>query len=69
MRYEMAKGDPTRERAIEGALELIDEAMKPLRSMIGKLLWDPQPEEQDQALRAVSKRLQYERKQLKKMRA
>lgn len=69
LRQSTKPGDATRERDIERALRSLDDAMRPIRRWIGRLPWDPQPEEQDRALRDVSQRLQYERKQLKKMRA
>lgn len=59
-------GTKDRERIIEKTLRSIDEAMRPIRSAIGKIAWG-QTEFEDQ-LREVSAALQYERKQLKKMR-
>lgn len=61
-------GTPDREEALEQALGEIDTAMRPIRSLLGKVVWEPVPEEQEDALRAASKQLGYERKQLKKMR-
>lgn len=69
LRLVTKKGDPGREHDIKRAISRINKAMEPIRSIVGRLLWDPQPEAEDRAIRAVSKRLGYERKQLKKMRA
>lgn len=69
LRYRTPRGDTGREHDIARAIDSINDAMRPLRSMMGKLVWDPVPDEQERALRAVSARLGYERKQLKKMRA
>jgi hypothetical protein len=59
-------GTKDRERIIEKTLRAIDESMRPIRSAIGKIAWG-QTEFEDQ-LRDASAALQYERKQLKKMR-
>lgn len=59
-------GTKDRERIIEKTLRIIDESMRPIRSAIGKIAWG-QTEFEDQ-LREASAALQYERKQLKKMR-
>lgn len=69
LRYTVAKGDAGRERDIAAALDRLRVAMEPIRSLRGRVLWEPMPSEQERALRAVSEALQYERKQLKKMRA
>lgn len=59
-------GTKDRERIIEKTLRTIDEAMRPIRSAIGKIAWGQTEFEEE--LRAASTALQYERKQLKKMR-
>ena len=58
-------GDPDREERLDSILDEIDAAMKPVRSAIGAIAWG-RSEFEDQ-LRAVSQDLQYERRQLKKM--
>jgi hypothetical protein len=59
-------GTKERERVIEKTLRAIDEAMRPIRSAIGRIAWGAT--EYEDALREISSLLQYERKQLKKMR-
>lgn len=59
-------GTKERERIIERTLRSLDEAMRPIRSAIGKLAW--RPDDLEDELRAASDAMQYERKQLKKMR-
>lgn len=68
LRFKTKPGEPGREQDIARMLDALDYAMKPVRSLIGRALWEPIPDEHENALRAVSKRLGYERKQLKKMR-
>lgn len=58
-------GDPAREKRISDTLDQIDQAMRPIRSAIGKIAWGTA--EYEEELRDVSARLQYERRQLKKM--
>lgn len=53
--------------AILGALEGLRVAMVPLRSAIGRLVWEPLPDDLERRLREQSARLQYERRQLRKM--
>lgn len=60
-----AAGD--RRASLQESLEQIDSAMKPLRSHIGRLAWEPVPEKLERRLRKTSQELQYERKQIKKM--
>ncbi len=67
LRWQAKKGDPGRERAIETALKRLNEASAPLRSAIGRLAYEPQPDQLDAELRSASQRIQYERRQLKKM--
>ena len=64
----MKTSDRTRQASIEKLIAQIDEAMKPIRSGIGSLLWHVEYRRHEADLREVSKSLQYERKQLKKMR-
>lgn len=59
--------DPGRQKTLADARERIRVAMVPIRSLRGRLLWDPQPDDKEAAVRAVSEKLQYEAKQLKKM--
>lgn len=66
-RWHVNKGDPERKADIAAALEGLDRAMKPVRSEIGRLPWHPRSAHEEQMLRSVSRRCQYERKQLKKM--
>ena len=66
LRWKQKPGSRRREKQIADALEEIRRAMAPIRSLIGKAAWEEIPQEPD--LRAVSRRLQYERRQLKKMR-
>lgn len=68
LRWEVPPGDETREAQITEHLALIDEAMKPIRSTIGRLAWITLRGVDEQRLRVASQALQYERKQLKKMR-
>lgn len=62
------KPSPHRTAKIDDLIEEIDKAMKPIRSAIGSLLWHAEYRPHEQELRDVSQRLQYQRKQLKKMR-
>ena len=66
MRRSHKPGTKERERIIERTLRSLDDAMRPIRSAIGRLAW--RPDEHEDELRAVSEAMQYERKQLKKMR-
>lgn len=68
LRWSSKPGDDEREGAIAAALGQIDDAMRPIRHYLGRLSWDPIPESSERPLRESSGRLQYERKQLKKMR-
>lgn len=68
LRWKSKPGTQKRERDIGRRISAIDCAMKPLRSHIGKLVWEPIPDELEDRLRAASRALQADRKQLKKMR-
>lgn len=68
LRWSVKPGTTDRQRAIGHQLDAIDRAMKPIRSRIGGLIAHPLPAADERRLRQVSKGLQYERKQLKKMR-
>ncbi len=68
LRWKSKPGTQRRERDIGRRISAIDCAMKPLRSHIGKLVWEPIPDELEGRLRAASRALQADRKQLKKMR-
>jgi hypothetical protein len=61
--------DPDRQARILAGIEEVDAAMKPIRSLRGQYLWeDTLLDEPDyERLCSVSKQLQYERRQLKKM--
>jgi hypothetical protein len=68
MRWRQTPGSTEREATIRTLLHEITQAMKPLRSAIGKLVFrDDEACRHEDDLRAVSQRLQYERKQLNKM--
>ncbi len=68
-RWRVKRSDPTRQAHIQQLLDAIDDAMRPLRSHIGRLVHQPLPSEADEKrLRGASAGLQYERRQLKKMR-
>lgn len=68
LRWKSKRTDHDRQVRIDAAMEEIRYSMAPIRAEIGRLVWEPIPNEQERALRAVSRTLQYERKQLKKMR-
>ena len=67
LRRRTQPGDPERAEAIERALSNLAAAMTPLRSAIGRLVWEPLPDALEQRLRDASARCQYERRQLRKM--
>lgn len=67
-RWRQRRDDPVRQSHLAQLLDEIDDAMKPIRSHIGRLVHDPIPDAQERDLRAASAALQYERRQLKKMR-
>lgn len=68
LRWRTKPGTQKRERDIGRRISAIDVTMKPLRSYIGRLVWEPIPDELEARLRAASLALQKDRKQLKKMR-
>jgi len=68
LRQASTPGAAEREQEIALALDGIDRVMRPIRSMRGKLVWEPMPSKAERALAEASARCQYERKQLKKMR-
>lgn len=59
--------DPERVEQIDAMLEQLRLAMIPVRSLIGKQVWEPIPSHEEKALRDASAACQYERRQLKKM--
>lgn len=67
-RWNVKPGDSDREKQLGAHLEEIREAMIPIRSALGRAQYGQVTEAQEKALREVSARLQYQRKQLKKMR-
>jgi hypothetical protein len=67
-RATVSPSNAERQRDIERAIEAINVAAQPVRSAIGRSLFRRLPSDLDLQLRAISQRLQYERKQLKKMR-
>lgn len=67
-RWKVKADDPDRQAALGSILDQIDDVMVPLRSHIGRLIWEPVQQELETRLREVSTGLQYERRQLKKMR-
>lgn len=67
LRWKAKTDDEGRAGDLVDMLERIRLAMIPIRSEIGRLVWEPLPAKLEEGLRTVSARLQYERKQLKKM--
>lgn len=69
-RWKARPGDAEREREIEEWLARIDDAMRPLRRLAGQLGggWIAVTPARETRLRAVTRDLGYQRKQLKKMR-
>jgi hypothetical protein len=67
LRWRTRRGDPERTRTLEAELRAVDAAMKPIRAHIGRAVWEPLPDALEEPLREASRRLQYERRQLKKM--
>lgn len=67
LRRRSKRGDPTRNRRIHEQLALLGDAMKPIRSATGKLQWVFVDEAAAEELYTVSRRLQYERRQLRRM--
>lgn len=67
LRWNSEPGDTERERTIRAQLEKLRKAMAPIRSAIGKLIWDDACADREGDLRRVSAALQYNQKQLKKM--
>lgn len=67
LRRRFNRDDPRRIERLTAMLELIDKAMKPIRSHSGRLAWEAFPDDLDQTLPEASSVLQYERRQLKKM--
>ena len=64
-------GSPQREEDIQIALTRLKEAMKPIKSEIGKFPYGPQTEQAEQnrdTIRVVSEAIQTERRKLWKMR-
>lgn len=59
--------DTRRVDKVTAMIELIDRAMKPIRSHMGRLTWEAYPSDVEQALTETSGKLQYNRRQLKKM--
>ncbi len=68
LRHAVATDDPERAARIDAAIEDLRVAMVPVRSAMGHLGRDPGPSNIDTAVRASSAYVQYQRKQLKKMR-
>lgn len=66
LRWNVKPGTDEREQLIDQTLEMIRVAMIPIRSMMGSAVWGkaPLPEA---TIADASERLQYQRKQLKKM--
>lgn len=71
LRWETAIGEPDREARISAALRDITDRMAPVRSAIGVLAGGHAtvPDGIERTLRTASQYAQYQRKQLKKMRA
>lgn len=68
LRWNVQPGEKHREQAILAQLDAIRLAMVPIRAAMGRLQFGSISATQEAKLRAVSQRLQYERRQLKKMR-
>jgi hypothetical protein len=68
LRWNVKPGEEDRETQITDALRNIRDAMEPVRSGIGHAIHGHITAGQEKRLRVVSERLQYSRKQLKKMR-
>lgn len=66
-RRKLKPDHPRRVEAIEGLLDRIDRAMKPLRSHAGRFAWTDYPADIEESLPEVSDALQAHRRQLKKM--
>lgn len=66
LRWNVKPGTTDREELIDAALEMLRLAMIPIRAQVGKTVWGLSdfPEAK---LRDASARIQYQRKQLKKM--
>lgn len=61
-------GSGKRQKDIAYAITKINHAMRELRQLIGKLPWEVHSPAKAERVRTVSRELQYERRQLKKMR-
>lgn len=68
LRRSTKPGNADREQKLDDQIRQINEVMEDVRSLVAKSLWDAFPEKLEQDLRDVSARLQYQRRQLKKMR-
>lgn len=70
LRWNVKPGDAGREAIIREHLGYIDEAMRPIRAVVGRIAggWQKASAAQEALLRSTSAALQYQRKQLKKMR-
>lgn len=70
LRWNTATDEPDRQEKIERMLDALTLVMVPLRSAIGRFAggWAEAPEGVEDALRTASRYVQYQRKQLKKMR-
>lgn len=60
-------GDERREKDLAAEIDRLHKAMAPIRRAIGRLPYQPAGKRDDKALRHASKRLKYERKQIRKM--
>lgn len=68
LRWTVKPGDSDRDKQITDMLVKIRDAMEPIRSAVGRAVWGQVTASVAEKLSEVSERLQYERKQLKKMR-
>jgi hypothetical protein len=68
LRWNVKPGDPAREKQISEMLERVRVAMIPIRSAMGRTFWGQLTAKETEKVRAASAELQYQRKQLKKMR-
>lgn len=67
LRRRTVPGEPKREETLASMIERLRLAMAPIRSAIGYIPYDKYTEGDEAKIRAASRRLKYERKQIRKM--
>lgn len=67
LRRSTKPGNDAREDELAAVINLLRDAMSPIRSAIGRLPYRPLPERDERRLREASAKLKYERKQIRKM--